>query len=37
VSSDEIDKLEETEEETKNVKEHPYNLENESKEVLRAS
>jgi hypothetical protein len=37
VSSDEIDKFEETEEETKNEKEPPYNLENESKETLRAS
>jgi hypothetical protein len=37
ISSDEIDKFGETEEETKNEKEPPFNLENESKETLRAS
>jgi hypothetical protein len=37
VSSDDIDKFEETEEEMKNEKEHPYNLENESKKTLKAS
>jgi hypothetical protein len=37
MSSDEMDKFEEAEEETKNEKEPPYNLENESKETLRAS
>jgi hypothetical protein len=37
VSSDEIDKVEETEEETNNEKEPLYNLENESKEALRVS
>jgi hypothetical protein len=37
ISSEEIDKFEETEEDTKNEKESPFNLENESKETIRAS